>query len=408
MVMGACLICCLSNNCPAAQENHVPYQALFDEVCQKVETYFYDAEFINNTFPSLKTEYTGRIAEITTQTGFSKTVNDMLRQLNASHTYYLSPADWEYYHLAAVFSSLPDIQALFHNKEILYPSVGILTRSIDGHVFITSVLPGGAADKAGLLAGDEIISADHAPYRPIESLRDHVGKQIAFGVKRYPEGDIRTFDLVPVLVNPKTELLEAEKSSIRLIEAGESRIGYIHIYSYAGQEYHDVLVSAISWGALKDADALIIDLRYGVGGADPAYLNIFNPDIPVIIAKDNTGKAYRYDPQWRKPAVLLVNRTSRSGKELLAFGARRYEHVTVIGEQTAGAVVGARLFPLSNGDLLYLAVRSARIDGVKLEGVGVAPDINIPMDIRYCRGSDVQLDRAVEFLTQTPILNDPS
>ena len=98
-------------------------------------------------------------------------------------------------------------------------------------------------------------------------------------------------------------MLEAERASVRLIETQKKKIGYIHIYSYAGQEYHDELISAISQGVLKDIDALIIDLRYGLGGADPVYLNIFNRNIPVITSIDNTGKTYRYDPQFRKPAV---------------------------------------------------------------------------------------------------------
>jgi len=81
-----------------------------------------------------------------------------------------------------------------------------------------------------------------------------------------------------------------------------------------------------------------------------------------------------------------VNAFSRSGKELLAFGARKYHLATVIGERTPGQTLGGRLFPLSNGDALFLAVQSSRIDGVNLEGVGVPPDIEVPFDIRYCAG----------------------
>lgn len=72
--------------------------------------------------------------------------------------------------------------------------------------------------------------------------------------------------------------------------------------------------------------------------------------------------------------------------------------VTVIGERTPGKTLGGRLFPLSNKDMLFLAVQSFRIDGVNLEGVGVAPDIEVPFDIRYCSGHDLQLEKAVEYL----------
>ena len=209
-----------------------------------------------------------------------------------------------------------------------------------------------------------------------------------------------TILMQPVLVNPKQEMLEAQKSSVRIIERNKTRIGYIHIYSYAGYEYQQELLNALAWGKLKEADALIIDLRYGLGGAAPSYLNIFNTNIPILKMHHRDGTVTVFDSQWRKQAVYLVNGYSRSGKELLAHGARRYEQVKVIGERTPGHVLGGRLFPLSNGTVLFLAVQSAFVDGVNLEGIGVPPDIEVPFDVRYCAGQDAQLEKALEYLVE--------
>jgi len=377
------------------------YTALFEEICQIVEKNFYNTPFIQKNFSSIKERYALKVKTISTQTDFSIIVNSMLKELKASHTYYLSSNDYEYYHLASIFSYLPSIQQAFNNKDIMYPTIGIIAETIDDHIFIASVLSGSNAEKAGLLCGDEIIAVNGSPYEPINSLKENIGKQVAFSIKRNPNANTQTFLVTPTLINPKTEMLEAERSSIRVIEIQGRKIGYIHLYSYAGQEYQDELISAFSQGALKDADALIMDLRYGLGGADPSYLNIFNPNIPVISSKDSSGNISVYDSQWRKPAVFLVNKTSRSGKEILVFGAKKYKLATIIGERTAGAVLGARLFPLSNGDFLYLAGKSCLIDGVDLEGIGVAPDIEVPMDIRYCQGKDIQLERAINFFLET-------
>lgn len=378
----------------------VSYLTLFDEICGLVEERFHDPVIVRGEFQTIKKETRQKIHDISTQHDFSEEVNHMLKRLGTSHTYYLSPRDYEYYHLAAVFSPLEAIKTLFHHRKVMYPSVGIITENLDGHVFIVSVLPGSKAEKAGLLSGDEIMGVNGKPYQTIDSLTDNVDKEVDFEIKRDVSGPGRTISVKPVMINPKKEMLEAEENSIRVIESQGKKIGYIHIYSYAGEEYHEAFLSAILWGPLRDADALIIDLRYGLGGADPAYLNVFNPDVPVITWKDNTGQTGRFDSQWRKPAVYLVNKASRSGKEILAFGARKFHLATVIGERTAGAVVGGSLFPLSNGDLLYLAVRSSEIDGVNLEGVGVAPDIEVPMDIRYSRGKDPQLMRAIDHLVK--------
>ena len=382
--------CCIFASVSTSQS----YIELFNEVCGYVEENYYDSTFIQEEFPKLKSEFLIEIQSVDSSVEYSELVNEMLGRFNASHTYYLTPDDYEYYHLAAAFSLNEKIQ------DNAYPTIGIITKAIDGHVFIASVLPGGIAEKAGLLMGDEIVSLNGSPFQAVKSLKDQIGRRVSITVKRRAIEAPRTFFLMPTLQNPKNEMLEAERASIRVIETQKNRIGYIHIYSYAGEEYHEELISAICGGPLANVDALIIDLRYGLGGADPTYLNIFNSKVPVIGSKDNASNTQVNDAQWRKPAVFLVNETVRSGKEILAFGARKYHLATVIGERTAGAVLGGYLIPMSNGDLLYLAVQSITVDGVNLEGTGVAPDIEVPMDIRFCEGKDVQLDSAVDYLDE--------
>jgi carboxyl-terminal processing protease len=66
---------------------------------------------------------------------------------------------------------------------------------------------------------------------------------------------------------------------------------------------------------------------------------------------------------------MLVNRGTRSGKEVLAFGFKEYHLGEIIGTQTAGAVLAASAFLMDNGDLLLLAVADVTIDGQRLEGV---------------------------------------
>ena len=379
----------------------VSYLDVFDEILATVDEHFYNGEPIPQEFVSKQPAVRMQVKDLRfpqDQGTFSLLVNDLLGILHTSHTMYLSPQDTEYYQLASVFFFLPTIRALFDDQDIQYPTVGLLTERIEGQDFVVSVLPGGVADHAGILPGDEIVAVNGQPYHAINSLATSTGQEAAFTIQRHKDGAPHMVMMTPVRLNPKTELLEAERASIRVIPGHGKQIGYIHIYSYAGEEYHQELLSALSWGALKTCDAVIIDLRYGLGGADPSYLNLFNRQIPVLTSTDRSGNTSQYDPQLRKPTVYLVNHGTRSGKEILAFGAQQYHLATVIGERTAGAVSGGQLFPLSNGDLLYLAVQASLVDGVKLEGRGVTPDIEVSQDIRYCEGRDVQLDREVEYL----------
>lgn len=372
----------------------------YQEICQIVTNNFYKPDIIEKKFPDIKKNYSTKIAQVTNRSEFSAVINEMLGQLKTSHTYYLTPSDYEYYHLGAVFSKIPDIARVFGNREVKYPTVGIITEKIDGSYFIACVLAGSAAEKSGLICGDEIHSVNGMPYSPIESIEKHIGKKVIFSVRRSQNSALLEIPVHPVLINPKKEMLEAEKASVRIIEQEGKKIGYIHIYSYAGMEYHNELVAAISWGKLKDADALIIDLRYGLGGAGPQYLNIFNPDIPIFQTVNRDGKKQTFDSQWRKPAVYLTNKATRSGKELVVFGAKKYRYATVIGEKTAGAATAGRLFPLSNNDLMYLAVKGSEVDGINLEGRGVRPDIEVPRDIRYCQGKDIQMEKSIDYLVK--------
>ena len=84
---------------------------------------------------------------------------------------------------------------------------------------------------------------------------------------------------------------------------------------------------------------------------------------------------------------MLVNERSRSGKEVLAYGFEKYRLGAVIGSHTSGAVLAATAFLMSNGDLLLLAVDDVRVDGERLEGIGVDPTIAVPFRFTLLGGT---------------------
>jgi carboxyl-terminal processing protease len=180
-----------------------------------------------------------------------------------------------------------------------------------------------------------------------------------------------------------------------VIPANGRRIGYVHVWCYAGYAYQRELERLIAEGPLKDADALIWDLRDGWGGAVPEYLDLFNARAPTMLLTGRDGSHQFEDVKWRKPVAMLVNGGTRSGKEVLAYGFKKYRLGEVIGTRTEGAVLAATAF-LVGGGLLLLAVDDVLVDGVRLEGVGVAPTIEVEA------GSgrhDRQLDKAIEVLS---------
>jgi carboxyl-terminal processing protease len=72
----------------------------------------------------------------------------------------------------------------------------------------------------------------------------------------------------------------------------------------------------------------------------------------------------------------------------------------VVGERTAGAVMAGRPFALSNRALLYLAVQDGQVDGVRLEGRGVAVDVEVADALPWAAGRDPQRERALQVAAE--------
>jgi carboxyl-terminal processing protease len=116
---------------------------------------------------------------------------------------------------------------------------------------------------------------------------------------------------------------------------------------------------------------------------------------------ERSGKQSLVNGKWRKPVLLLINEGTRSGKEVLAHGFKKYGLGPIVGTRSAGALLAGRAYLLSNGGLLLLAVADVSVEGERLEGRGVAPLVIVPFDIRYAQGSDPQLEHAIDLLAHT-------
>jgi len=256
------------------------------------------------------------------------------------------------------------------------------------------VIDGTPAHQAGLIAGDTIIVADGAPFQPVQSFRGKVGNRVTLAVRR--AGSSLQVPVTPIDIEPNRMFLDGMKASARILQANGRRIGYVHVWCYAGYAYQRELEGLLSEGALKDADALIWDLRDGWGGAVPEYLDLFNTRAPTMQVFDRDGARAFENMKWRKPVAMLVNSGTRSGKEILAYGFKKYRLGEVIGTRTEGAVLAATAFLIGRG-LLLLAVEDVLVDGERLEGAGVAPTV----EVENSAIDDRQLDRAVAVLSAT-------
>jgi carboxyl-terminal processing protease len=383
-----------------------PEIKVFDQVWQTVNENFYDPKFNGVNWKAMRQKYEPQAAQTKSTQEVAVVINQMLSELRTSHTRFYTQNEPEYYQLLGIFQARnPEFQKqlkkFFPKGKIEYSGIGAFTKNINGKTFVRAILDESPAAKAGLKVGDQLLSVDSRPYQPIQSFVAKAGQKVTLLIQRTP--DVKSQEKIavtPKMYDASTMFLEAQQASTQVIERDGKKIGYVHIWSNAAEPDQEKLREDLIYGRLRDAQALILDLRDGWGGGDIGYLNIFTAmKGPTVTSIPRNGKRYTYISQWKKPVVMLINEGSRSSKEIIAYAFQQHKIGPVVGSKTTGAVVAGRPFLMPDGSFLYLAVSDVLINETqRLEGKGVAPDINVPFSLEYAQGADPQKERAIEVV----------
>jgi carboxyl-terminal processing protease len=384
---------------PAQQESPQPEPVEFLDHARKVVI---DNFYNPSGLAAFETMLTSERERMRSLADAEAAIMRALPALKASHTGRYTPDQIEYYELMDVFRPAGSDRrghTIAPGGSVDYAGIGLVTRKIDDRLFVAQIYHGSTAQRAGLQVGDEIVAVDGKPYQPIASFQDRAGQSVTVSIRR--TADATPVDIaVPVVsIQPNASLREAIRSSARTIERDGQRIGYLRVWTYAAGGMHSLLTEMIASETLRNADGLVLDLRSRWGGSASEAADLFlgrSRDMSVI---DRNGQEKVVVARWRKPLVAIIDQGTRSSMEIFAQ-ALQQAGVPLIGSHSAGAVLAGRGFLLKDNSLLVLAVNDVKIDGRRLENVGVSPDIEVPYDIRYSAGSDPQFERAVAELSR--------
>ena len=366
----------------------IPYYAnAFEKVWKTVRDKFWDKNFNGVDWRGVGEQYRARLAKVKTKAEFEVLVNAMLRELHASHTEYTTDDDTGFYMFPAVLDG--DLQ----KHKVAH--IGVMGEAEAGGWRVAAVLDGGPADKAGLRSGDLILSADGQPFTSAGSCRGREGREITLAVKREGETAPLTLRPVPVNENLLAAFLKATERSARIIDVGGKKIGYIHLWTMANPAFKDALDRAVL-NKLADTDGLILDLRDGYGGTPFGYFNVFDTPDVVWEQTGRDGTVTRHTG-YDRPMTALINGGTRSAKEYFTLQFKKSKRASVIGATTTGAFLGAGGFPITQDGYLELPVVGLKLDGKRIEGVGVPPDISVPASHSYTP-QDAQRLRAEQVL----------
>lgn len=374
----------------------------FQHAWQIAKVAFYDPGMNGVNWDAVREELAPQAAAAPDAAAESAVINEALARLRASHTAHYHQDQREYYELLDIFwpEGVPArADSSINPGPVRYTGIGLTTRTFEGKTFADDVYDSGPAAAAGILPGDELLRVEDGPWGDIAPFRGREGMPTRILIQRTAEADSRReITVTPAAIKPRELFLAAQRASARIIEFEGRKVAYVRIRSYANPAYHDLLKELLA-ERLAPADALVLDLRAGWGGASPQYMDIFNPTAPSLAYTDREGKSRSFDPTWRKPVVLLIDGQSRSGKEVIAHAFKTHRLGPLVGERTAGAVLAGTPRPLADGSVLYIAVARVLVDGKTLEGVGVEPDAPIQRRLPYAEGRDGQLDAAVAAAT---------
>jgi carboxyl-terminal processing protease len=235
---------------------------------------------------------------------------------------------------------------------------GVIYR--DGRIFISDPFEGYPAQKAGIKAGDEVITIDNI------TVKDKNNEQISQLLKGPKETPIimtllRDGKLLEKTLN-RAEIIQPNVSYFGMLD---NNIGYIKLDKFledSGQEVKDALVNIKK----NNPKGLVLDLRFNGGGILQEAVKIVNlfvdRNIEVVIQKGKnkektiTYKTFTSPVDAQIPLVVLVNSRSASASEIVAGALQDLDRAVIIGQRSFGKGLVQQTFNLPYNSLVKITV----------------------------------------------------
>jgi len=266
----------------------------------------------------------------------------------------------------------------------IYAGIGAAVTMRGDRVFLDEVFDGGAAEKAGFRAGDEIVRVGDEPVHGLDllevsrRLRGEAGTEVRVTVRPGGEGEVRTVDLCRTVIH-----LPAVRG-VRMLE-GHGGVGYLRLTGFKSgteQELRQAVADLRGRGARR----LILDLRGNPGGSLLEAIGaagVFLESGRVVRTRGRMlGANWTYDvplfarQEWRGPLAVLVDENSASASEVLAAALARRGRAILVGRRTYGKGAAQIHVPIFATDAA-VCITVARVydpDDRCLEGSGLEPD----------------------------------
>ena len=315
--------------------------------------------------------------------------------------------------------------------------IGAVLRSEDGFTVIQSLVPGGAAEKSGLVKeNDKIISVAQAEGESadiidmdlrevVKLIRGERGTKVRLTILR--EGEKGTQRLLVTIVREKIKLKDQEVSSkvyqLKTTSKRKSQLYNIAVVDlpsfyidFEGRQNKRSDFKSSSRDLQRELvklkkqkiDALVLDLRGNGGGSLDEAINVaglFIPSGPVVQVKatGSSPKIHRDEDgiTWYDgPLVVLANRHSASASEIVAGAVQDHQRGIIVGNtHTFGKGTVQSLSEVSRaiGAVKVTISKFYRPSGSSTQLQGVESDIVLPSIANELEMGEKFYDYALEW-----------
>ncbi len=284
--------------------------------------------------------------------------------------------------------------------------VNVTLDTEDELITVVSPIEDTPAFKAGIAAGDKIISVNGTPvsksnYQDAISMMrgsgNDVGDEIKLTIRRAATGTDEEMTL-------KREEITLKTVKYKMLD---DKVGYIRITSF-DENTGDEFTSALT--ELSGMKGLVIDLRNNGGGMLEPTLKIADSLLPEGLItyfeyRNGEKTEYKSDADYLDiPLAVLINGSSASASEVLSGAIRDHSRGTLIGEKSFGKGIVQSILPFmktKNGETaIYITTsRYFTPSGECIHGQGISPDIQVPMPEEYASMSfdELTLDQDAQL-----------
>lgn len=316
-------------------------------------------------------------------------INTMVASLDDPYTKFLDPKEFAE-ETSSIKGSLKGI--------------GVQIAVRDGKLMIIAPIEDTPAEKAGLLAEDEILEINGVSTKgmPIDKAADKIrgegGTTVTLLIKRKE-------NVKPYIITRKEIEIKSVSTKIPNDVILPKNIGYIRLSSFisknTSKEFESILLQS------KDKAGFIIDLRSNPGGllSNAIFIsNLLLPNGIIVSTVDRDG--YKETQRTmggcvtKKPVVVLINKGSASASEILSGALKDNKRAVIIGEKSFGKGLVQEINRLPNNSGINITIQKYLTpSGTDINKKGIEPDIFIELTEEDVKNKDdKQLKKASEVL----------